>query len=51
MPLFGYFWTKNGHFQDKKPINQLALEQFYRINALQITGYSSIMGLNVGIQK
>ena len=35
----------------KKPINQLALEQLYRISALQIIGYSSSMGLHAGIPK
>ena len=51
MPFFRPFWVKNGHFQDKKPINQLVLDQFYRISALQITGYSSSMGLHAGIPK
>ena len=36
----GHSLAKNGHFQDKKLQNQLVLEQFYRISALQITGYS-----------
>ena len=51
MPFFRPFWVKNGHFQDKKPINQLVLDQFYRISALQITGYSSSMGLHASIPK
>ena len=51
MPFFAIFRALNCHFQDKKPINQLVLEQFHRISALQITGYSSSMGLNVGIPK
>ena len=34
-----HFWAKNGHFQDKKPLNQLVHEQYYRISASQITGY------------
>ena len=51
MPFFRHFWAENGHFQDKKPINQLVLEQFDRISALQITWYFSIMGLHVGIPK
>ena len=58
MPFFHHFWARNGHFQarnghfqDEKSINQLVLEQFYRISALQITGYSSSMGLYVGIPK
>ena len=46
-----HFLAKNGYFQDKKPINQLKLGKFYRISALQITGYSSSMALHVGIQK
>jgi len=49
--FFGHFWAKNGHFQNKKPINPLLIEQFYRISALKITGYFSSMGLHVGIQK
>ena len=51
MQLFRHFWAKNGYFQDKKPIYQLVLEQFHRISALQITGYSSSMSLYVGIPK
>ena len=51
MPFFRRFWAKNGLFQDKKPINQLVLEQFYRISALQIIGYSSSTSLCVGIPK
>ena len=34
----------------KKPINQLLIEQNYRISALQITEYSSSMVLHVGIE-
>ena len=49
--FFRHFWTKNGHFHDKKLINQLILKQFYRISALQITGYSWSMDLYVGIPK
>jgi len=49
--IFSPFWARNGHFRDKKSINQLVLEPFYRISALQITGYSSSMGLYVGIPK
>ena len=51
MQFFCHFWAKNDHFQDKKPIFQLVLEQFHRISALQITGYSSSMSLYVGIPK
>ena len=51
LAIFGLKMVKNGHFQDKKPINPLVIEQFYRISALKITGYFSSMGLHVGIQK
>ena len=49
--FFGHFGAKNGHFQDKTPINQLKLKQFFKLHALQIIGYSLSMGQNVGIQK
>ena len=45
----GHFQARNGHFQDKKSINQLVLEQFYRISALQITGCSGVLGLLYGL--
>ena len=48
--IFCHFLAKNGHFQDIKSINQLVLEQFYRISTLQISVYSC-MGLHASIPK
>ena len=47
MQFFCHFWAK----KPIKPIYQLELEQFHRISALQITGYSLSMSLYVGIPK
>ena len=49
--FFAIFGLKMAIFRIKGPINQLVLEQFYRISALQITGYSSSIGLYVCIPK